>query len=88
MDDAYLETWNLIPPNEPRNYLFAFVGRIVRHLAIDRLKAAGAQKKISKSTQSTWVMMPKSPTEPSIFRIPFGATPKQAANYPAVTRNM
>lgn len=43
--DAYLQTWNLIPPNEPRNYLFAFVGKIVRHLAIDRLKYEGRQKR-------------------------------------------
>ncbi len=39
-NDAYLQTWNLIPPNEPRAYLFAFVGKIVRHLAIDRLRHA------------------------------------------------
>ncbi|MCR5031242.1 MAG: RNA polymerase sigma factor, partial [Lachnospiraceae bacterium] len=35
-NDGYMETWTRIPPHEPRTYLFAFVGRIVRHLAIDR----------------------------------------------------
>ncbi|MCR5771582.1 MAG: RNA polymerase sigma factor [Butyrivibrio sp.] len=44
-NDAYLRTWNLIPPNEPRTYLFSFVGKIVRHLAIDRLRHEGRQKR-------------------------------------------
>ena len=44
-NDAYLQTWNLIPPNEPRTYLFAFVGRIIRHLAIDRLRHDSRQKR-------------------------------------------
>ena len=44
-NDAYLQTWNLIPPNEPRTYLFAFVGRIIRHLAIDRLRYDNRQKR-------------------------------------------
>ena len=44
-NDAYLHTWNLIPPNEPRTYLFAFVGRIIRHLAIDRLRHDSRQKR-------------------------------------------
>lgn len=37
-NDSYLKAWNLIPPNEPRDYLFAFMGKIVRHIAIDRCK--------------------------------------------------
>ena len=44
-NDAYLEAWNLIPPNEPRTYLFAFLGRIIRHLSIDRCRKANAQKR-------------------------------------------
>ena len=44
-NDAYLKTWNLIPPNEPRTYLFVFVGRIIRHLAIDRLRHESRQKR-------------------------------------------
>lgn len=44
-NDAYLQTWNLIPPNEPRTYLFSFVGKIVRHLAIDRLRHESRQKR-------------------------------------------
>ena len=37
-NDTYLEAWNRIPPNEPRTYLFAFLGKITRHLAIDECR--------------------------------------------------
>lgn len=46
-NDAYLEAWNTIPPNEPHGYLYAYLARIVRHLALnrcrdrDRLKRGG-----------------------------------------------
>ena len=44
-NDTYLETWNRIPPHEPRDYLFPFLGRIARHLAIDRCRRRDAQKR-------------------------------------------
>lgn len=34
-NDTYLQAWNSIPPHEPRNYLFAFLARIIRHISID-----------------------------------------------------
>ena len=37
-NDTYLAAWKLIPPNEPRTYLFAFLGKITRHLAIDEYR--------------------------------------------------
>lgn len=37
-NDTYLKAWNMIPPQEPRNYLFAFMGKIIRNLALDRIK--------------------------------------------------
>ncbi len=37
-NDTYLKAWNMIPPHEPRNYLFAFMGKIIRNLALDRIK--------------------------------------------------
>jgi len=43
--DAYLEAWNLIPPHEPRTYLYPFLGRIVRHIAIDRCRQNSASKR-------------------------------------------
>ena len=35
-NDTYLEAWNLIPPNEPRDYLGAFLTRIVRNISLNR----------------------------------------------------
>lgn len=35
-NDTYLKAWNSIPPNEPRSYLFQYLSRIVRNLAINR----------------------------------------------------
>lgn len=34
-NDTYWEAWNTIPPHEPRNYLFAFLARITRHLSLN-----------------------------------------------------
>ena len=44
-NDTYWEAWNLIPPHEPRTYLFAFLGRITRHLAIGILRKTSAKKR-------------------------------------------
>jgi len=44
-NSAYFETWRSIPPHEPRDYLFAFVGRIIRHLALDSYRANHRQKR-------------------------------------------
>lgn len=44
-NDTYLEAWNRIPPNEPRSYLFAFLGKIIRHLAIDECRKNASQKR-------------------------------------------
>ena len=37
-NDAYLAAWNAIPPAEPRDYLYAFLARIVRNLALNRCR--------------------------------------------------
>ena len=37
-NDTYLQAWQTIPPHEPRNYLFAFLARIIRHISIDRCR--------------------------------------------------
>lgn len=44
-NDTYLEAWNRIPPNEPRTYLFPFLGKITRHLAIDECRRRDAAKR-------------------------------------------
>lgn len=55
-NDAYLETWELIPPHEPRNYLFAFVGRIVRHIALNVCKKNSRQKRYAMYCELTQEM--------------------------------
>ena len=37
-NDSYLAAWNAIPPNEPRGYLYAFLARIVRNIALNRCR--------------------------------------------------
>lgn len=43
-NDTYLQAWNSIPPHAPCHYLYAFLARITRHIALnhcrdrDRLK--------------------------------------------------
>ena len=44
-NDAYWEAWRRIPPHEPRDYLFAFLGRIIRHLAIDVFRRKNSAKR-------------------------------------------
>ena len=43
-NDTYLRTWNAIPPARPR-FLRAFLGKITRHLALDRYAAKTADKR-------------------------------------------
>lgn len=47
-NDTYFKAWNLIPPNEPRTYLFAFLARIARHISIDRCRSNSAAKRSAK----------------------------------------
>lgn len=44
-NDTYLQAWDLIPPNEPRSYLFSFLGKITRHLAIDMCRKRSSDKR-------------------------------------------
>lgn len=44
-NDTYLQAWNLIPPNEPRTYLYAFLARIIRHISIDRCRERTSLKR-------------------------------------------
>lgn len=34
-NDTYLKAWSSIPPHEPREYLYAFLARITRHISLD-----------------------------------------------------
>jgi len=33
--DTYMEAWNTIPPHEPRDYMYAYLARITRHISLD-----------------------------------------------------
>ncbi len=44
-NDAYLAAWNAIPPNDPRGYLYAFLARIVRNIALNRCRDRGRLKR-------------------------------------------
>lgn len=44
-NDTYLQAWNWIPPHEPRDYLFAFLARITRHIALDRCREQNSLKR-------------------------------------------
>jgi RNA polymerase sigma-70 factor (ECF subfamily) len=45
VNDAWLEAWNRIPPHAPGEYLFAFLAKIVRAKAFNRVKAQNAEKR-------------------------------------------
>ncbi len=34
-NDIYLAAWNSIPPHKPRTYLYTYLARIARHVALD-----------------------------------------------------
>lgn len=44
VSDTYLRAWNTIPPKKPR-LLNAFLGKITRHISIDRWRRLGAKKR-------------------------------------------
>ena len=48
LNDAYLNTWNSIPDARPTS-LFAYVGKIIRNLSINRVKKNMAQKRGSNN---------------------------------------
>lgn len=44
-NDTYLQAWNSIPPHEPRDYFYAFLARITRHLTLNRCRDDGRLKR-------------------------------------------
>ncbi len=45
LNDTYLGTWNEIPPHRP-NVFQVFLSRIMRNIAIDKLREISAQKRV------------------------------------------
>lgn len=37
-NDTYMQAWNSIPPHEPREYLYPFLARITRHIALNHCR--------------------------------------------------
>lgn len=52
-NDTYVQAWNLIPPNEPKTYLYAFLARIIRHISIDRCRKEKTLKRGAFITELT-----------------------------------
>ena len=56
-NDTYLQAWNSIPPHAPRDYLFAFLARIMRHRVLSaceagrRLKRRGALSELTEEME-------------------------------------
>ena len=50
-NDTYFEAWRSIPPHEPRDYLYAFLARIVRHTALNRCRERDRLKRAAIVTQ-------------------------------------
>ena len=44
-NDTWLQTWNSIPPHEPRNYFFAFLCRVARHICLDKYRYERREKR-------------------------------------------
>lgn len=53
LNDALFEAWNRIPPAEPYGYLYAFLARIVRFRAINRMEREHALKRSAVMTELT-----------------------------------
>ena len=52
-NDTYLAAWNSIPPHEPRDYLFAYLARITRHISLDRCRAGSREKRRAQLEELT-----------------------------------
>jgi len=44
-NDTYLAVWNLIPPNEPRTYLFPFLCKVARFIAANEARKRKSSKR-------------------------------------------
>ncbi|MCQ2449439.1 MAG: RNA polymerase sigma factor, partial [Clostridia bacterium] len=52
-NDTYLETWNHIPPSEPKDYFYAFLAKITRAISIDRCRERTRLKRDSYIVELT-----------------------------------
>ena len=52
-NDTYLQAWNSIPPHQPGGYLYAFLARITRHLALAVCRSRSRKKRSAPLSQLT-----------------------------------
>ena len=52
-NDTYLEAWNTIPPQNPVDYLFVYLARIIRHISIDVCRTRSRLKRSAVITELT-----------------------------------
>ena len=52
-NDAYLAAWDSIPPHQPRDYLFPFLARLMRHKVLDQCRARRRRNEIARLTVLT-----------------------------------
>ena len=45
LDDTYMKSWESIPPEEPRDYLYAYLSKILRRVCLDRLRFRKREKR-------------------------------------------
>ena len=67
VNDTFFKAWNVIPPEKPK-VLSAFFGRITRNLALDRYRAARAEKRkgaVEDIFDEALELIPSGETDPS-----------------------
>ncbi len=52
-NDTYMEAWNTIPPQNPMDYLYAYLARIIRHISIDVCRTRGRLKRAAAISELT-----------------------------------
>lgn len=52
-NDTYLQAWNSIPPHQPGSYLYPFLAKIIRHLAIDVCRSRSRKKRSAPLSRLT-----------------------------------
>lgn len=66
VNDTYLTAWNAIPPHTPDQYLFAFLARITRNEALDRVREQSRQKRSAQLVELTAEMQQCIPSGKSV----------------------
>lgn len=65
-NDTYQKAWESIPPNEPRDHLFSYLGRIVRNIALNRLKAENRKKRCAAQCELSEAMAESIPSNVNV----------------------